>query len=255
MVLVPVLIGLITLASRQWGPAVAGWLSGFPIVTGPILLFVAIEQGAAFASQTAAGALAGGFAWLSFALSYAWAATRMSWSPALLVSFCSYLAVGLVLVFTAPPIAPVVALVILFVVISPLMFPRIGEAVGPASSSSVEFVARMFAGGLLTVLVTRLSPVLGPAFSGLFAVFPVMGIVLASFSHRASGSIFTIRLLRSMVYGFYSFTAFCLVIALAAQTLGVAAAFTTALGVSLVVHFCVLWIMRRTRPFVRRPRR
>ena len=75
LVLVPALIGAITLAGRRWGPAVAGWLSGFPVVTGPILFFVALKQGPQFASDTAAGALAGSVAWLSFALGYAWAAT------------------------------------------------------------------------------------------------------------------------------------------------------------------------------------
>ena len=59
LLLVPGLIGGITLAGRRWGPAVAGWLSGFPVVTGPILLFVALEQGPQFASTTAAAALAG----------------------------------------------------------------------------------------------------------------------------------------------------------------------------------------------------
>ena len=112
LVLVPTLIGAITLASRHWGPAVAGWLSGFPIVTGPILLFVALEQGSQFASVTAAGALAGGLAWMSFALSYAWAATRMSWLVALLIGLSSYLVVGMALVLSAPPFALIVAMVV-----------------------------------------------------------------------------------------------------------------------------------------------
>jgi hypothetical protein len=37
LLLVPLLIYLVTLAGRRWGPAVAGWLSAFPIVAGPIL--------------------------------------------------------------------------------------------------------------------------------------------------------------------------------------------------------------------------
>jgi hypothetical protein len=99
----------------------------------------------------------------------------------------------------------------------------------------------------MTVAVTHLSPVLGPKFSGLFAVFPVMGIVLAAFSHRASGNIFTIRLLRSMVFGFYSFIAFCLTVTLALHAIGIAAGFALALGFSLAVHVAVLWFIRRTR--------
>lgn len=245
--LVPALIGAITLASGRWGPGVAGWLSGFPIVTGPILLFIALEQGPQFASVTAAGALAGGLAWMSFALSYAWIATRMSWLIALLIGLSVYLVVGMALVVSAPPFALIVVMVVVAVVFAPLGFPRLTQPIGRAASSAVELCVRMVAGGALTVSVTHLSPVLGPKFSGLFAVFPVMGIVLAAFSHRASGNIFTIHLLRGMVSGFYSFTAFCLIITLALNAIGIAAGFGLALCFSLAVHVGVIWFMRRSR--------
>ncbi len=208
---------------------------------------MALEQGPQFASVTAAGALAGGLAWLSFAISYAWAAMHMSWLLALSIGLSTYLAVGMILVFSAPPFALIGAMVVVTVVLAPHVFPRLTQPIGRATSSSIELLARMVAGGVLTVSVTQLSPVLGPKFSGLFAVFPVMGIVLAAFSHRASGNMFTIHLLRGMVSGFYSFTAFCLTVMLALRAIGIAAAFTLALCFSLAVHFCTLWSMRRTR--------
>jgi hypothetical protein len=210
-------------------------------------LFVALEQGPQFASVTAAGALAGGLAWLSFAFSYAWVATSMSWVMALLIGLSVYLVVGLALVLSALPLVPVVAMVVVAVALAPLGFPRLTQPIGPAASSRIELIARMLAGGVLTVSVTHLSPMLGPKFSGLFAVFPVMGIVLAAFSHRASGNIFTIHLLRSMVFGFYSFTAFCLTVTLALPEIDIAAGFTLALCFSLAVHFGVLSCMRRAR--------
>ena len=208
---------------------------------------MALEQGPQFASVTAAGALAGGLAWLSFAFSYAWVATSMSWVMALLIGLSVYLVVGLALVLSALPLVPVVAMVVVAVALAPLGFPRLTQPIGPAASSRIELIARMLAGGVLTVSVTHLSPMLGPKFSGLFAVFPVMGIVLAAFSHRASGNIFTIHLLRSMVFGFYSFTAFCLTVTLALPEIDIAAGFTLALCLSLAVHFGVLSCMRRAR--------
>lgn len=184
---------------------------------------------------------------MSFALSYAWVATRRSWLLALLSGLSAYLIVGMALVLSAPPFALIVVIVVVAVVLAPIAFPRLTQPIGPAGSSSIELCVRMVAGGILTVSVTHLSPVLGPKFSGLFAVFPVMGIVLAAFSHRASGNVFTIRLLRSMVYGFYSFTAFCLTIALALHAMGIAAGFALALCFSLAVHIGVLWLLRRAR--------
>ena len=243
----PALIGAITLAGRRWGPAVAGWLSGFPIVTGPILLFVALEQGPQFAATTATGALAGGIAWMTFALSYAWAALYLPWYAALFLSLCGWFAVGVVLVLAAPTFAWIVGLVAGAVLLVPHIFPRFSGALGVTRSASSEIFVRMAAGGLLTIAVTRFSSTLGPAFSGLFAVFPVMGIVLAAFSHRASGKLFTIHLLRGMVSGFYGFTVFCLTLALYLAASGIAAGFLLALGLSLTVHFAVLWFTRRVR--------
>ena len=245
LLLVPMLIGGITLAGRRWGPGVAGWLSGFPVVTGPILLFIGIEQGAAFASATAAGALAGGVAWVGFALGYAWAAMRTAWYVALTAALACWLAAGLILVYSAPPLAWIVVLIVIAIACMPFLLPRVGEPGRGSRTSNAELASRMAAGGLMTLLVTWLSPLLGPEFSGVLAVFPVMGIVLAAFSHRASGNLYTIRLLRGMANGFYAFTSFCLTVVLVVPRLGVAAGFVLALVFSLAVHFCTLWIMRR----------
>jgi len=184
---------------------------------------------------------------LSFAIGYAWAATRASWLPSLCIGLSVYFLVGIALVHFAPPLPSIVVMVVGTVILAPLVFPRLTHPAGPASSSSIELWTRMIAGAALTVAVTHLSPMLGPEFSGLFAVFPIMGVVLAGSSHRANGSAFTIRLLRSMVYGFYSVTAFCLTIALALHAMGIAAGFTTALSCSLAVQIVVLWFLRRTR--------
>ena len=86
LVLVPALIAGVTLAGRRWGPAVAGWLSAFPIVAGPILWFIALEQGAAFAAQAAVGTLSAVLGMLAFGLSYAWAATRFACTTKLLLA-------------------------------------------------------------------------------------------------------------------------------------------------------------------------
>ncbi len=51
----------------------AGWLSAFPIVAGPILFALNLEQGAGFAARAAEGTLLAVVAILVFCLVYAWA--------------------------------------------------------------------------------------------------------------------------------------------------------------------------------------
>ena len=41
LVLTPTLIGTASLAGRRWGPAVSGWLVGFPFTSAPVALFLA----------------------------------------------------------------------------------------------------------------------------------------------------------------------------------------------------------------------
>jgi len=66
LALVPSLIGGVTLVGRRWGPSVAGWLSAFPVVSAPILFFIALEQGSSFAANAAAATLSAVLAILVF---------------------------------------------------------------------------------------------------------------------------------------------------------------------------------------------
>src|SRR2546422_11343874 len=59
LVLTPLLIAAVTLAGRRWGPAVGGWLAGLPLTSGPVSVFLALEQGPGFAARAAVGTLAG----------------------------------------------------------------------------------------------------------------------------------------------------------------------------------------------------
>jgi hypothetical protein len=55
--LVPACLLAISLAGRRWGPGVAGWLAGMPVVVGPILLFLALDHGVAFTARAANASL------------------------------------------------------------------------------------------------------------------------------------------------------------------------------------------------------
>ena len=93
LILVPLLIGGVTLADRRWGAAVGGWLSAFPMISAPILFFIVLEHGAAFASDAAVGTLAAVLANVGFGIGYAWSATRFSWPICLAAAFAMFLLV------------------------------------------------------------------------------------------------------------------------------------------------------------------
>lgn len=243
--LVPALIVLVTLAGRRWGPGVAGWLSAFPIVAGPILWFIAIEQGAAFAAQAAVGTLSAVLGMLAFGLSYAWAATRFSWPLSLALSYAGYAAMVFVLdrwSATLPAAAIVVLTALLF---APRCYPVFPAAAKAPSKPANDLLLRMGLGALLVLLVTYFAASLGPELSGIFAMFPVMGTVLALFTHRSAGAAAAVQLLRGMVLGFYAFGTFCAVLAWALAVTGIGPAFACAVTVAAVVQLLSrLWLSR-----------
>ncbi len=235
LLLVPTLILGVTLAGRRWGPDVAGWLSAFPILSGPILLIIALEQGPDFAAAAAHGTLLAVLAILVFSLAYAWAAQRRSWPDCMFIALFLYaLAVlGLRRLDTSLTVSFVSVIAALLLV--PLAFPGVPRWVtGRVTGNDLPW--RMGSAAALVLLVTWGATYLGPRLSGLLAMFPVMSTVLVGFSHRQSGGAFATRLLRGMVWGYFSFACFCAVLALTLAEMGIAKSFSLALVVAFAVH-------------------
>lgn len=246
LLLVPALIALVTLAGRRWGPSVAGWLSAFPIVSGPILLALALEQGSAFAAVAAANTLLAVLAVLVFSVVYARMAARADVTACLCAALLAW---GLaVAVLQGLHLAPWIGFIL--VAAGLLAAPRlIGQPPAPASASATTKPARdlpwrMLAGALLTLAVTGAASGLGPALSGLFAMFPVMSTVLVGFSHRASGAGFAVALLRGMVGGYYAFAVFCLTLALLLPGRAPGPVFLLATACALAVQLGVRELLR-----------
>lgn len=237
LLLVPALIYAITLAAHRWGPAVGGWLSGFPVVSGPILLFLALERGPEFAAQAAVGTLAAVAAILCFGLGYAWAATRLRWPAALACALAVYAAAVAALDTLAAPLLPSAALSFAGVILAPHAFPRVRLEPHAGAPPGLNLLLRMAVGAILVLVVTRFAASLGPRLSGLLAMFPVMAGVLAVFSHRYAGAGFAVALLRGTVLGYYSFAVFCLVLAVALPGHDIAISFLMALGAAMLVQF------------------
>ncbi|HEX8479115.1 MAG TPA: hypothetical protein VF663_12310 [Telluria sp.] len=240
LMLVPILILGVTLAGRRWGPAVAGWLSAFPIVAGPILLILSIEQGAPFAATAAQGTLLAVIAILVFTLGYVWASRWFNVVGSMLSALVMYGAALAVLQSMRLDILLSFALVIASLLITPLCFPAVAPSpVALTKSSQSDLPWRMLAAALLVLFVTFSASRLGARMSGFLAMFPIMSTVLVGFSHRHSGRAFVVSLLRGMIYGYFAFATFCVLISklLKVQTIGVA--FLIALACALIVQLAV----------------
>lgn len=239
LLLVPAFLLLISLAGRRWGPAVAGWLAGLPVLTGPILFLLALENDTAFAAAAATVSLSAVFGAVVFILTYARVCARRSPAISLLCSVASWTCVALLL--TRLPLTNFLSLGIALaaLVVAPKLFPRISAPILSAALPKWELPLRMLAGAAVTLAVTTLAAAIGPSWSGMFAVFPVITTVLSVFSHRASGPAFTATLLRAMIWGLYSLAGFCFALAVLLPRQSVTVSFLAAVAVAIAVQWAL----------------
>ncbi|WP_131108326.1 hypothetical protein [Pseudomonas sp. Sample_10] len=240
LLVIPGFLLLISLAGKRWGPSVAGWLSGLPVVVGPILFFLALEQGEAFAAQSAMAALSAMFAMIAFCVTYAQVCQRTGWPLALTFSLIMWAVIAVVLSLIPPSLLLSVLAAATALLVAPYLFPSVQPILtGPAPKSD-KLLLRMVAGALLTLAVTWLASTVGDRWSGLLAVFPVLGSVMAVFSQQTRGPAFTAVLLQATATGMYSFSAFCLVVTLTLPTMGL-----MGFVVGVAVSVAMLGVTRR----------
>lgn len=234
------------MAGKRWGPGVAGWLAGFPSLTGPILFFLALERGPEFTTQAAVLSLSCVFSALAFGISYAWACRRLHWLVSLTCAFAAWTLAVLLLAQLPLTVAGSLAISLGMLFLAPRLFPRAQAPWGSRPLPASELLLRMAAGALMVLGVTAAAEALGSVWTGLFAAFPVMSTVLAVFSHRANGPGFVVALLRSMIGGFYSYITYCLAVAVLLERFGVALTYTVAVVAAVTVQGAAKAIMMRS---------
>lgn len=237
LMIVPLFLAGISLAARRWGPHVGGLLAGFPVVTGPILFFLSLEQGPRFAAQAARGSLLAVVACVAFGVVYCHSGRRLAWPLSISLGLLAWFGSAAALAHFPGDLPLAAALTLLTVTIGPLLLPPSAEPDQPAASlPGAELGARMLAGALLVLAVTAVAASVGTRWAGLIAMFPVLGTVLGVFSLKRSGPLFVARLIRGMFRGFYSFATFCVSAAMLLSVIPVATAFAISLAAALFVQ-------------------
>jgi uncharacterized membrane protein (GlpM family) len=246
--LTPLLIGGLTIAARRWGHTVGGWLVGLPLTSGPVSVFLALEQGAAFAQAAAVGTIAGVAAVAAFILAYARAAAKWKGAVPLGLGVAAFLAAAAVLsgLPVALPTAAVVAAAALL--LARRLLPRPYANVPALRPPRWDVPARMAAATLMVFLLTTLAAELGAWLTGLLSPFPVFTAVLAVFTHRQVGPGATQELLRGVLAGLAGFIAFFAVLAPALGIFGLGASYTAAATAALVVNATTLRWVRPALP-------
>lgn len=243
LTLAPGLVTATTLAGRRWGPRMAGWLGGLPVVVAPILLAITIEHGRRFGADAAAGALLGLLSLTGFILTYGWAARVMSWLPAAALGWVVFVGASLALDGVDPPNWLSLVLVCSSFAAAALLLPR-APAEPPTAAPPFDLALRAGATAVLVLVLTGLAGSLGPHLSGLLASFPVLATVLAAFTHAQDGPAAAAQLLRGFAIGLVAFAVFCFCVAELLPDHGVAVTFLVSAAISVAAHVASFGLQR-----------
>lgn len=246
LTLVPLFLGIVSLAGRVYGHAVSGWLAALPIIAGPIVFILTLERGVGFGAQASLGTLLGLIGLSTFCLSYAYLAKRASWPVSLFLSWIGFGLLTLVLSYVELSLWLALLLVLIYFFFVLKVFPAEEQTAGSSKPPNWEIVLRMVFACLLVVLITALAETLGPRLSGLLAPFPIAAAILGVFSHSFHGADSVILLMRGFVIGLFSYAFFFALVAMMLESQGVALTFFAASVLALTMHFFTSTLVSRS---------
>jgi hypothetical protein len=240
VVAVPALILTVSVAARRWGPSVGGFIIGLPLTSGPVLVFLALEQGVGFASAAAVGTLLGVLPLASYCATYSMVSFREGWQVTMAASTTVYFLVAALLSFAgATPLLALAAAIVAIAVALKIM-PSGSGAVPNRVPPWWELPARMVAATSLVLLITEGASLLGSRWSGLLAPYPIYATVFAVFMQRYDGPDASAPFLRGVVVAALAAAAFFFTFASTVVALGILLAASLSLCATLAVEGSML---------------
>lgn len=236
-----------SLIAERSGPFFAALVATLPISAGPAYVFLALEHDDAFIAAGAVSSLSANAATAAYALVYAALAQRHG----VLASLAGAIGIWLVAAFLLRAAAPPLAVGILLNVLA------YGLAIPPARGfveakmppmprrRPSDLVVRAGGVALLVGTVTTLSQRIGPAASGLLALFPIVMTSFVLVLHPRVGGRVAGAVVANGLLGLAGFGAALVALHLAAVPLGRASALTIALVIS--VGWNLFLFLRRYR--------
>ena len=235
---VPLFILLITLAGKKWGSEIAGTLGGFPVVAGPIIFFLTLEQGIGFGINSSISAIYGSIGLLVFGLAYGWSCQLFNPFICIVISLFSWFVTAYSIALLPTNMFWAISITLFFLILIPKFLPKIEEQVRPIQNLK-DLPIRVVVGALLTFSITTLAQELGDIWSGVLSVFPIISLVLAVFTHLTLGKKHVVQIFRGMSKGLYSFIAYFIIYALMIKTYSIWVTVLVAILGSLVSQLLI----------------
>lgn len=247
LLLAPSLVALATSAGYRFGPRITGWIAGFPVVAGPILLLFSLERGPVFGTQAAESSLLGVVSLSAFCVMYTQVARNYSWFVSLLSGWICFGGVTFLLQMTKGLWWSNALIALASLRCALWLLPRSNSPLLPRTVTPSDIPARILATAVLVVSLTAAADGLGSHVSGLLTPFPVVTSVIAVFAQRDQGLPGAVRTLQGLLTSMSAYVTFCAIIALTLPRWGIALSFTSALVGNVVFLLIALGWLKRAR--------
>jgi len=240
IILTPLIVATVTLVARRWGESIGGLLIGLPLTSGPVSIFLLLEQGRPFAAGAANAAMLGLIPVTALNITYVLSAKRFPWYTCALSAILLYSIVvgGISFLPIGPGLTTILVPTVLF---ASALF--LGKRVGGGKTIAPpwwDLPARMVLATSLLLLITAGANRLGSKWSGLLSPFPIFTFIMATFSHRQAGSAAAQRLIQGVSLGLFSYVAFFLVVRSFVEKGNLLAVYMIATIVALLVNGAIL---------------
>jgi len=243
--LIPLVVWLATVAGRRFGHAVTGWITGLPLIAGPISIYLALDPGPEFAAKTGHSILQCTAGSAAHCLAFGLAAPRFGWFGSLMCAWATFLVVAWAISATWFPLWLAAACAFGSLAATLAFMPRVGAASGPVRIPNSEVVLRMLFALVIAAAATLLSADIGPRYAAILLTFPISGTVMPAFTRALYGADATIQLLRGFVLGLFGFTAFFIVVPLMLPRYGIVVAYTLGTAVAIATTFIITRLYAR----------
>jgi hypothetical protein len=233
LALVPFAVWLASLAARRWGHAVSGYLGGFPMIGGPITLYLAIDHGPEFAARSALVTLAAIAGQAGHMLAFSFAGRAAGALAGLAAGWAAYGAISSAVGALPLEPAPALAFAVAGLLAMARWLPHPRDAATLPAIPPAELWLRLAAALGLAALILFGAAALGPTVSGILLSLPVTGSIMPPFTLALYGPDALARLQRGFIAGLAGFAAFFFVVSLAVARLGIVASFALATAAAL----------------------
>lgn len=233
-------------ATERAGPFVGSMIATLPVSTGPVYVFLAMDHGATFVSESARMSLAGTSGIVAFVAAYALAAQRFATLASLALATLAWFAVALALQAREWSFAEACLLYAGSFVLAIRGLRRFAVAIEapPVPRARYDLALRALLVAAVVVATTFASHAFGLAAAGVLAIYPVVFTCSVLILQPRCGGRFTASV---MVYGLKGLLGFGVALAvlhLAAARMSAAAALLLALAVAVGWNAALPMVLR-----------